>query len=88
MSSYKNPNNDPLRGSGRTTRQALEYANLAIHDAGLPVEIKDHFGSGFASLTLLSLVSAVLNSLGVPFSVDKANLTITVEPIPPRNYSV
>lgn len=79
---------DDLRGTGRTTRLALEYANLAIHDAGLPVKMKDHFDSGFAHIRLLSLVAGVLTTLDVSFSMDEKKITITVEPIPPRNYSV
>lgn len=79
---------DLLRGTGRTTRLALEYANLAIHDAGLSVKIQDHFDSGFAHIRLLSMVAGVLTILEVPFSMNEKKFTITVEPIPPRNYSV
>ena len=79
---------DPLRGSGRTTRQALEYANLAIHDAGLPVTIRDHYRSAYSDIRLVSMTAALLNALDVPHTINVKTNQITVEPIPQRNRDV
>lgn len=74
-----NDSEDKLRSTGRTTNQALNYARIAIDQAGSPVIIRDHFPSIKAHGELTEKVSRILSILNVAHSA--VGTTILVEPL-------
>lgn len=67
-----------LKGTGRTTNLALNFAKQAIYNAGKPTVILDHWDSPAAHRNLARMVEDILAVLHV--SCIRHNNIITVEP--------
>lgn len=70
---------DPDRGTGRTTRQALAYVNLLVNRPGESIFIHDHHGSSHT--TICHMVARLLDVLNIHYTTEQTDNSITVVPL-------
>ena len=69
ISDLLEPKEDSVRPTGKTTKLALKYAQLALHTPHNKIIIKDHSKAHEAHRRLQSLVCRVLEALNIDYEV-------------------
>lgn len=65
----RSPNEDELRGSGRTQALVLSYLGLAISNPGQWIKVKDHYDTRASHAALLARMRVTVEALGLQHMV-------------------
>ena len=74
ISDLLEPKEDSVRPTGKTTKLALKYAQLALHTPHNKIIIKDHFNTQEPNRHLQKLVCRVLEALNIDYELGEIKI--------------